>query len=273
MASIEELANDPYFQLLSQIPEGKVGEVIVPKKEFPEFKDRLTEVGVQLGRSLRIEYRRGRAWIGWKEDEDDDKETRTPDIAQKETKKDELRRHGLTGIIDQDGLLTPEQQELLDRMQSEAADEVMHYLDHKEPGDPNPAVVMATGIGKGNIIRLVIEKQKAMKPNSKILLIVGTKTFLIQQTERALARHRRNDESEDEQNLEMEDNSQVQAEADEASIEEGELKGFTVGKLGENKDVQVTIFQGLQAAVRRGTFTPEEADLVIVDELHNIGTK
>jgi type I site-specific restriction endonuclease len=46
---------------------------------------------------------------------------------------------------------------------------------------------MATGIGKGNIIHRLCEKQMRSKPDSKILIIAGTKVTFVSQTHEALA--------------------------------------------------------------------------------------
>src|SRR6185437_2761944 len=46
---------------------------------------------------------------------------------------------------------------------------------------------MATGIGKGRIIHLTLERQFRIKPNSKVLVVAGTKNILVSQTHRALS--------------------------------------------------------------------------------------
>ncbi len=93
---------------------------------------------------------------------------------------------GQTGVVGRDGLLTPDQWNTLNGIQESAARACVTYLDTMQPGDKFPMVGMATGIGKGNIIHRIITEQKRRKPDSKILVVAGTKTVLVRQTHAAL---------------------------------------------------------------------------------------
>src|SRR3989344_966254 len=176
---------------------------------------------------------------------------------------------GLTGDGEKDGVLTPEQQELLNKIQSSAARSVINYLDQMSVGDPYPMVAMATGIGKGNIIHQVIFETIRNKPDSKILVIAGTKLVLVDQTQDALRGYQQYyDESEDVEVLPEQD---IKDEEDSLQDEAGFL--YTVGKYGTKSTVEVATIQTLQAEKNKAALKYEDYDLVIVDEVHNIGTQ
>jgi len=181
---------------------------------------------------------------------------------------------GLTGVFGKDGILTPEEQTLLDEIQLEAAQELITHANTQTPDQPFPMISMATGIGKGKIIHEVIRLQKLQKPDSKILIIAGTKIMLIDQTEEALGRYIEQEERQENpvasKNLEHEDEG---AEIDQLLHEPDQFEGYTVGRLGQEAvDVQIAIIPTIQSFHKRGVLRPEDFDLVIVDEVHNIGT-
>lgn len=174
---------------------------------------------------------------------------------------------GLTGDISKDGILTPEQQEELDRIQQGAAYACMTYLDVMEPSESFPLVAMATGVGKGKIIHELIVRQKALKPDSKILIIVGTRNNLIAQTADALAGY----QQEEEEGF-MDADEDVELE--EMDFEVEGLAGYTFDKYGNRDvDVQLATFQKIQNRYKARRLNTVDFDLVIVDEVHNVGTQ
>ncbi|MHB8362353.1 MAG: DEAD/DEAH box helicase [Patescibacteria group bacterium] len=162
---------------------------------------------------------------------------------------------GLTGSED-DGVLTPEQQEYLDRTQEDTALNIHTMLETIKQGDKYPLVAMATGIGKGRIIHKVIQDELLFNPQSRILVIAGTKSMLVEQTRGALKGYI---ESENDDN--QENNVDLS--------EEDELEGYSIGKIGSPSQVEVTTIQGIQ----KKKLHTDDYDLVIVDEVHNIGTQ
>ncbi len=162
---------------------------------------------------------------------------------------------GLTGS-EGDGVLTPEQQEYLDKMQEDTALKIHIMLETIKQGDKYPLVAMATGIGKGRIIHKVIQDELLFNPQSRILVIAGTKSILVEQTTGALKGYI---ESENDDN--QENNVELS--------EEDELEGYSIGKIGSSSQVEVTTIQGIQ----KKKLHTDDYDLVIVDEVHNIGTQ
>ncbi|MDP2638297.1 MAG: DEAD/DEAH box helicase family protein [Candidatus Levybacteria bacterium] len=217
----------------------------------------------------------------------------------------ERKTFGSTGEVGKDGILTVEQQLLLNRIQENVAEKLFASLiDIKDPlrteanqdlraergwekelarsvkrDDlyPNPMVAMATGIGKGRITHLLLEKQMRQKPDSKVLLIAGTKLILVKQTHGALAGYQKQEGSNGKEYIESAEEESLTK--DTASIEENPLEGeksflYKTGKLRQDKaNVHVVTIQTLQSELKNGRIKPEDYDLLIVDEVHNIGTK
>lgn len=94
--------------------------------------------------------------------------------------------HGLTGEIGRDGVLSVDQQLVLNRKQHEAAEAVLGHLSQRQEGNLFPAAIMATGIGKTRVEHEVIENWRRKNPQAKILFIAGTKLTLVNQTREAL---------------------------------------------------------------------------------------
>lgn len=192
------------------------------------------------------------------------------------------RTYGLTGEIGKDGLLNPEQSHILNRLQEKAAVACMDYLDKMGDGQEHPLVAMATGIGKGNIIHRLIEKQIRRKQGSKVLVIAGTKLILVRQTHKALADYQQTNINADNNGfdyIDSEETDDLIKETTSIDREENPLKDeasflYKTGKIRE-KDVNVHIatIQTVQSETQRGNLNPEDYDLVIVDEVHNIGTE
>ena len=188
--------------------------------------------------------------------------------------------YGSTGEIGKDGFLTFEQQILLNGIQEGAATTGMDYLSRIESNDLYPMVAMATGIGKGRIVHLALERQMRAKPDSKVLIIAGTKVVLVDQTHEALSGYQQGGGNDRQSTF-------VEAEEDEVLVEEtedteeeekelGDEKSFlyTLGKYGKaDTNVQIATIQTVQSKVNAGVLNPDDYDLVIVDEVHNIGTK
>lgn len=184
--------------------------------------------------------------------------------------------YGLTGVIGRDGVLTPEKQQRLDQLQFEATVGVMDRISRIQPGDKYPLVHMATGIGKGKIIHEVIRKQKELKPDSRILVIVGTKNVLLKQTHKALSDYQRGVVSKGGNGtyVESEDSDNENLEIDESEIERDEFRGYTVGKYGQKGvDVELATIQRITFQNSKGKLALEDYDIVIVDEVHNAGTR
>jgi superfamily II DNA or RNA helicase len=180
--------------------------------------------------------------------------------------------YGSTGEIGRDGLLTPELQLRLNQRQERAANIAVTYMDGRSRKDPFPIVAMATGVGKGRIIHLLIEKQLRMKPDSRILVIAGTKLALVDQSQDSLAGYQRAPQSinfrdEDKQeiifNQTNQEHSYIESEDDEELVEDTtntdeEEKSlsqehsllYTIGKWGKtNANVQIATIQTIQQRV------------------------
>lgn len=188
----------------------------------------------------------------------------------------ERRVFGSTGEIGRDGFLTPDHYMMLNRIQENAANVVFDYFANMEPGEPFLMVAMATGIGKGNIIHRVIERQIKQKPESKVLVIAGTKLVLVKQTHDALAQYQQTTDN-GFNYIESEDDEELVDET--TSIEENLLDAqqsflYKTGKVGQSDvNVHVATIQTVQSAIGKDIINPDEYDLVIVDEVHNIGTQ
>lgn len=185
--------------------------------------------------------------------------------------------YGRTGEIGKDGLLTPDQQEQLNKIQAKAAAHLTAYFDNKEADDPLfPMAAMATGIGKGNIIHRVIEQQVKTKPDSKILIIAGTKLVLVKQTHEALSGYQKQTQQDAFDYVESEEDDKLIDET--TSTENNPLEDqksflYRTGRLGQkDTNVHVATIQSVQSAISRNNLNPDDYDLVIVDEVHNIGT-
>jgi len=199
--------------------------------------------------------------------------------------------YGQTGTVGKDGLLTPEQQSLLGDIQQRAAEKCYTAVLERQPDQLFPMVGMATGIGKGNIIHRVIEREiseqmKQKQTNSRILVIAGTKIALVTQTHEALANYQNGKANGNREQIngsgmdiiETEETDRLTDETEDTSDFTHELQGersflYRTGKIGSDREVQVATIQTLQSKLRDGTIKPEDYDLVIVDEVHNIGTK
>ena len=188
--------------------------------------------------------------------------------------------YGSTGEVGRDGILSPELQRLLDAKQHEAAQTVLHYLEQRDVDDSFPIAAMATGIGKTKVEHEVIQKWRSQNPNAKILFIAGTKLSLVHQTQAALIDYQ------EQVNLPTHASDFIASETLEQStietkddieealvMERKNLLSYKVGKLNDpNADVMFATIQTIQSANKNGRFNPNAFDLVIVDEVHNIGT-
>ncbi len=173
---------------------------------------------------------------------------------------------GLTGNPLIDGILTPEQQTMLDSIQTRAANKCLDYLDNHQEGMLFPLDFKATGFGKGKIAHKIIEGQITRKSDSKILYITGTKIVLVDQTHKALGKY-----------IESEDDDEIIPETTDLDNTDLNLNNrsylYSTGKIGSDANVQVGTIQTVQAAINKRSLNPDDYDLVIVDEVHNIGTK
>lgn len=190
----------------------------------------------------------------------------------------ERPEYGLTGNPERDGYLTIEQQRELESIQDRTAASLLDALTNRTD-KLFPMAAMATGIGKGRIIHKVIAETKRQNPKAKILVIAGTKQSLVQQTHQSLASHQEMDL----ENLNNSEDSYIDSEDDDELIPETLDIGddlfteqtllYTTGTYGqENVDVEAVTIQKIQSEYRRGKLNPSKYDLVIVDEVHNIGT-
>lgn len=189
---------------------------------------------------------------------------------------DTERIYGQTGEVGKDGLLTPEQSEILNRLQEKAAVASIDYLDRMTDDQEYPLVAMATGIGKGNIIHRVIEKQMRRKPDSKVLLIAGTKLTLVRQTHEALSGYQQQNKEDVFDYVESEEDDEIINEtmsAENDPLEDQKSFLYKTGKLGqEDANVHVATIQGIQSSIARNNLNPDDYDFVVIDEVHNIGT-
>lgn len=180
---------------------------------------------------------------------------------------------GLTGSLDTDGYLSIEQQQELDLIQKNTAKTLLSKLKLHKPGDLFPMANMATGIGKGKIIHELISAVKRQNPGAKILKIAGTKSSLVEQSHESLRGYQKN---ESQNYIEAEDEDRLMEET--TDIDEDLMVNQTVlyktGKYGEpGVDVEIETIQKVVSESRKDSFNPNKYDLVIVDEVHNIGTK
>jgi len=191
----------------------------------------------------------------------------------------EQKIRGLTGEVGGDGLLTPDLQTLLDQKQYEAAQTVLDHLERREVGSHFPIAAMATGIGKTRVEHEVIERWRSRNPGARVLFIAGTKLTLVQQAHAALIRYQEEsnggvdyvDYTESEE-LER-DTTETEDVEEVLEIEQEDLPFYRVGRFKDKDvDVRVATIQTIQSAYKRGQLDPAEFDLVIVDEVHNIGT-
>lgn len=183
---------------------------------------------------------------------------------------------GATGVSGRDGILSPEQIVVLNGLQQGAAAKIESHLESMGEGDKFPMVAMATGIGKGNIIHRITEQQMRKKPDSKVLIIAGTKNILVSQTHSALARYQETTEGtsfSEAESLDVISQETTDTDDEEALLSENKSNLYRTGKYGDSTtNVHVATIQKVQAEVRKGKINPDEYDLVIVDEVHNIGT-
>lgn len=177
----------------------------------------------------------------------------------------ETKIYGQTGEVGKDGLLNQEQQHLLDNIQERASCNAFAYVENMGPDNPFPMIAMATGIGKGKIIHKVIERQIRKKPESKVLVVAGTKLVLVKQTRQALTGY-----------IESEDNdtvTNVTVFIEDNPLEDQRSFLYRTGKLRQkDANVHVATIQTIQSEQSRGRLNPKDYNLLIVDEVHNIGT-
>jgi len=177
-----------------------------------------------------------------------------------------------------DGYLTPEQQKALNLLQEKVKTSVMQYLDQKQTGDLSPLVAMATGIGKGRIIHLLIEEQMRKNPGSKVLLIVGTKNILVKQSNTKLSEYQQLGKLTEDIDEYVEAESEDELVQETTDIEENPLEGqtsseYTTGRIGDiNTNVHLATIQTTHSRMITNRLNPDDYDLVIVDEVHNVGT-
>lgn len=154
---------------------------------------------------------------------------------------------GITGNAN-DGVLSRfELKELNDR-QIQCVERIKDYYSNPENGN-HPAIAMPTGFGKGRVIARLIDATE----HKKILLVVGTKNILLGQSLNVLG--------------------DFNWEAIRGIVNDEIGRGYSFGILPDtSNDVTVCTWQGLGAYMRRKT-KPEQFGLVIVDEVHNAGTK
>lgn len=185
--------------------------------------------------------------------------------------------YGATGEIGRDGLLSAEQINLLDHIQERAADGVHDYLNSMQRGDPFPLVAMATGFGKGKIIHRVIEKQLRDNPGSQVLVVAGTKHVLVRQTHTSLNGYQQTQPQNYDYRI-AEDIDLLSEETttfDEPEFSEQRSYLFKTGRYDDTDptvNVQIATIQKIQSEYKRGVLRSGQFDLVIVDEVHNVGT-
>lgn len=185
--------------------------------------------------------------------------------------------YGFTGEVGRDGILSPDQQLVLDRKQHEAAQTILGRLNQRQEGELFPAAVMATGIGKTRVEHEVIESWRRKNPQAKILFIAGTKVTLVGQTRAALTAYQQSINGGGNDYIESEDLEKDRQETEDVEdvlqIEQEDLPFYRVGRFKDkDADVRIATIQTVQSAYKGGQLDPSEFDLVIVDEMHNIGT-
>jgi superfamily II DNA or RNA helicase len=152
-----------------------------------------------------------------------------------------MKIHGVTGNLAIDGILTAEELEELNQSQLNDVSAVNGYWQEHGYGLPYPLVIKPTGYGKGRVIDALLHPGQQ---SGTALLIVGTKNILVEQNQEAL------------RSLVFE--------------ETGETR-FSILP-DTSGPVIVATWQSIDA-YRKKFLTPPEIDLVIVDEVHNAGTK
>jgi len=177
-----------------------------------------------------------------------------------------------------DGILSVEKSSELDALQEIAANDALNFLDVKTPEDHFPLIAMATGIGKGRIIHKIIEKSVRSNPNAKILVIAGTKLNLVDQTQSALQGYLGEVDGSDHDWVDSESDDELNETTEDVSeekLEQSFLYSTTDYKKRKesNSNVHVGTIQTIQSDSGRKNLNPDDYDLVIVDEAHNIGTQ
>ena len=238
-----------------------------------------TEIADQLGESIQ-------AVVDARQPEGDQSElslvqisgSNQPNIKASDTPDSIVTSIHETKAESKDGYLTPKQQKELNLLQEKVKTSVMQYLEQKQAGDLSPLVAMATGIGKGRIIHLLIEEQIRRKPDSKVLLVVGTKDILVKQSHTKLSEYQQAGEFEDEADEYIEAESDDQLTEETTGIEQNPLEGqisskYITGKIeNANANVHLATIQRVKTRVETEKLNPDNYDLVIVDEVHNVGT-
>lgn len=146
---------------------------------------------------------------------------------------------GVTGDPMHDGVLSAREQTNRNRRQAQSVQAVLNHWGTQGYGKPYPLLALPTGFGKGVIIQRLL--REVLHP--KILLIVGAKNVLLDQSRDVLEAFA----------------AQESGEADYSIFSD------TSGR------VVLTTWQGLNSFLRRKRME-EKFGLVIVDEVHNIGT-
>ena len=149
--------------------------------------------------------------------------------------------YGVTGDREVDGILTALEQAALEASQQEAYESVLAFWAMKGSKKP-PLVIKPTGYGKGRVIDKLIHRIASFDRTSKTLLIVGTKDVLVEQNQESLR-------------------SLVHEET-------GEERFSILPDTSEQ--VILCTWQGLAAFLKKNELP--DIGLVIVDEVHNIGT-
>lgn len=148
--------------------------------------------------------------------------------------------HGVTGDLNKDGVLDDRRSKGRNWRQMAAVKRVLEYWRTHGNEKPYPMLALPTGFGKGHIIQRLLRE----KPSAKILLIVGAKNILLDQSKEVL----------------------VSFAKQEAGLTDYSVFPITTGK------VVLATWQGLISASRRHGLTELFGRLVIVDEGHNTGT-
>ncbi len=148
--------------------------------------------------------------------------------------------HGVTGDINRDGVLDEKRSKGRNWRQLAAVKRVLEYWRTHGHHKPHPMLALPTGFGKGVIIQRILRQM----PHKKILLIVGAKNLLLDQSKQVLI--------------------------DYAKQESGSTD-YSVFPDTSGKVVLAT-WQGLASAYRRSKGLDIKFGLAIVDEVHNSGT-
>ncbi|MBI4498420.1 MAG: hypothetical protein HY689_11020 [Chloroflexi bacterium] len=51
--------------LLSEIPEGRIAKIAVPKEEYRRFSAGVRAAAIRMNRVATIQYKQRRAWVSW----------------------------------------------------------------------------------------------------------------------------------------------------------------------------------------------------------------